>query len=882
MQVCAARAMELEQTRPFGVLVDALGCVPDASDPRRRAIADLLGTRSGAGTITVSSDAGLRFQAVDAFVDLVEACALERPMLLALDDLHWADPSSLVTLHALARGLRHLALAIIGCLRPEPRVGEASAMMASFEAAGAGVLALPGLDRNALRALVRDRVAAEPGEHLMAALDVANGNPLFVTELLAAIGQDDAIKVVGGWAEVDDLRRPLTLRLTVLRRLSDLSDDVLDVLRAASILGSSFSVSDLSATTERSVLGLSAALREAEEARVLEEDGIRLCFRHDLIRDAVYTDMPESVRLAMHREAGQRLASSGAPALQVAEHLSRSAAPGDAQTIDWLARAAREVAASSPKVAAALLRHAAELCLPTDPDRDALLAEYAISLWWAGRFTDAEETCRAVLDRDHDPAVEGQIRTCLINLLLGRGATTEALQQLQEMVTFWRLNDGERAVTWALIAHAESSRGELGRADAAADKARDLSHAMDDPVVEAFVLWRLSMVSQERAELPQALLLADEAVRRADLSPDRVAHRYPLHLNRARILLALDRFSEARTALQVGRQLSQQVGASWHRPSLDTTLALERFLVGEWDDALAEAETAERLAEDLDEGYNIAVRVGVVAMIALHRGDLPGCRRTIDVIGDAARERFPRYWRSWLSWVQALLLEAEGTTQSSLTILSEHWEACVAAGLAVMYPVLGPDAVRLALLTGQQDRAEQVSAAVVELAATADVAWFRGAALRCRGLVERDPDLSRAAADAYARAGRPLEAALTHEEAGTLLTGEAAIAQLSRARARFEQLSAVRDVARIQARLRRLGVHRGQRGVRRRPTSGWDSLTPTELRVIEMVAEGLTNPQVAQRLYVSRRTVQTHLAHVFTKLDITSRAQLAAEAARRA
>jgi ATP/maltotriose-dependent transcriptional regulator MalT len=548
----------------------------------------------------------------------------------------------------------------------------------------------------------------------------------------------------------------------------------------------------------------------------------------------------------------------------------------------WLTRAAREVAASSPKVAAELMQHAAELCLPTDPERDELLAEHAISLWWAGRFTEAEEACRAILDRDHDPKVNGQIRTCLINLLLGQGATTEALRQLKEMLTSSRLTDSERASAWALIAHAEASRGELGRADAAAKKAQEISDTVDDPVVGAFVLWRLSMVSQERAQLSQALILADEAVRRADHSPGRVAHRYPLHLNQARILLALGRFSEARTALQAGREVSQQVGVSWLGPSLDTTLAVERFLVGEWDDALAEAETAERLATGVDEGYNIAWRGGAVAMIALHRGDLPRCRRTIDVIADAASERYPRYWRSWLAWAQALLLEAEGAAQSSVAVLAEHWEECVAAGLAVMYPVLGPDLVRLALLTGQQSRAEHVAAVVVELASTEDVEWFRGAAMRCRGLVEKDPDLSLAAADAYTRAGRPLEIALTQEEAGALLTGDPAIAQLNRARAGFEQLGATRDVARVDARLRTLGVRRAPRGARRRPTSGWDSLTPTERTVIDLASAGLSNPQIGERLFVSRRTVQTHLAHVFTKLDITSRTQLAAEVTRRA
>ena len=104
---------------------------------------------------------------------------------------------------------------------------------------------------------------------------------------------------------------------------------------------------------------------------------------------------------------------------------------------------------------------------------------------------------------------------------------------------------------------------------------------------------------------------------------------------------------------------------------------------------------------------------------------------------------------------------------------------------------------------------------------------------------------------------------------------------LQRALEIYERLDAARDLDRTEARLRGLGVRRGRRGVRQRPKLGWDSLTPTERTVVELVAEGLSNPQIGERLYVSRRTVQTHLAHVFAKLQVSSRTQLAAEVTRR-
>jgi DNA-binding CsgD family transcriptional regulator len=198
--------------------------------------------------------------------------------------------------------------------------------------------------------------------------------------------------------------------------------------------------------------------------------------------------------------------------------------------------------------------------------------------------------------------------------------------------------------------------------------------------------------------------------------------------------------------------------------------------------------------------------------------------------------------------------------------------------------VLGPDLVRLALAGGDLERAEQVAAAVDEVAAgNPGVPWIAGAALRCRGLATGDPKLLCAAVDA--QGARPFELALAAEDAGAAFArhGDVAAAAplLRRALAVYERLGAARPAARAEATLRDLGIRRGRRGARRRPRLGWESLTGTERQVADLVAEGLTNPQIGERLFVSRRTVQTHLAHVFAKLDISSRAQLAAEVTRR-
>ncbi len=164
-----------------------------------------------------------------------------------------------------------------------------------------------------------------------------------------------------------------------------------------------------------------------------------------------------------------------------------------------------------------------------------------------------------------------------------------------------------------------------------------------------------------------------------------------------------------------------------------------------------------------------------------------------------------------------------------------------------------------------------------------EVPWITAAALCCQGLAENDASILQAAVDACARGSRPLELALTCEDAGAAFARRGNVARagqlLDQAITIYERLEAARDLARAEAALRQMGIRRGRHVTHSRAQSRWQSLTPSERAVVYLVAEGLSNPQIGQRLYVSRRTVQTHLAHVFAKLHITSRAQLAAEAA---
>jgi len=883
MQVAAARAEELERTRPFGLVAAAFGCVRSSPDPRRAAIAALLATRGGdRGPITVTSDPGLRFRAVDAFADLAEELALAGPLVIGVDDLQWADPSSLLTLAAVSRRLAYLPVALVGCLRPSPRIPELDRLAGLLLDAGGRILAVRGLTERAVAELVAEAVAAVPGPGLLAGISGAAGNPLFVTELLGALAQEGAIETAGGRAEVAEVTLPPTLRLTILRRLSFLSEDSLQALRAASILGSSFTVTELSATMARPALELSVVLAEGIAGRVLEEYGAVIRFRHDLIRDAIYEDLPLSVRRGLHREAGRRLARTGAPALQVAEQLARGAGQGDAEAIGWLTRAAREAAARSPDVAADLLERAAGLMAPADPGRDRLLAERASSLMVSGRNADALAACRSLLDRDLDPQVDGPVRICLGRALLAQGQVRDALRELEQAGSSPALPGAERAAAWAWAGFARMSLGDLDGAAASAEQARSAAAAAADHLTVSVAMTTLARVSESRGHLRDALQITDEAMHLADESPGRLGHRYPIRATRGHILIELGRPEEARSALGAGMRISEEIGVRWPLLLYQGFLALERFITGEWDDAIAELEASFELADEIQ--TVVARAHGILSLISLHRNDLSRAEEAADAAARDLARWGPGYLTTWAAWPRALIQEAGGELGQALATMTGAWDTCARLGLALDYPAVGADLVRLALASGDIGRARDASAAVTEVAARNEVPWMTGAALRCRGLIEDDAEILQAAAGACAGGSRPLGLALACEDAGAAFARQGRLDRarplLDQALGIYERLGAARDLARAEATLREAGIRRGRRGTRGRPQIGWASLTPAEHAVAGLVAEGLSNPQIGERLYISRRTVQTHLAHMFAKLDIATRAQLAADVTR--
>ena len=218
------------------------------------------------------------------------------------------------------------------------------------------------------------------------------------------------------------------------------------------------------------------------------------------------------------------------------------------------------------------------------------------------------------------------------------------------------------------------------------------------------------------------------------------------------------------------------------------------------------------------------------------------------------------------------------------TALRTHVACLRDDALAPGFPLLmvdvadPPQLVRLALEAGDDDLARAVAGAARQRhSANADVGSIAGAAAHATGLVERDHEALQAATELLAAGPRPLAAAAAYEDLGVdaVLRGDRApgLEALGTALHLYSSTGATWDVSRVRLRLRELGVRR--RLVKTaRPTSGWNGLTDAEMGVVRLVADGLTNRAIAERLYVSPHTVSMHLRHVFTKLGIRSRVEL--------
>jgi len=417
-----------------------------------------------------------------------------------------------------AAEIEQFPAALVVSMRPHPRSPQLERLLGVFAARGSATLRVGPLDQRSCEQLLETLVGASPGQRLVRQAGRAGGNPLFLSELVGALVADGSIVYNESAAELAAEAVTPSLPLTILHRLSFASPDLLELLGLASVLGVSFAADDLALLAQRPVSSLVAALRSAQLAGVLAERGERLSFRHELVRDALYNDLPLTVRRGLHAEFASALAAAGRPPGQAADHVIRAAAQGDERAVASIVSVARDLVGRAPGPAAGMYQHAIELSASPVALGERLLPELADALIAAGQLREGEQACREALARDLTPEWAGQLRLHLMFLLLRQGRTREAIREGKEGLAQGVVDERNHERIASLMSMALAFSGDVAPAVRAARAVLDTSR---DEVARALATNTLASAAEGRGAYAEAAELIVPSVRWADLRGSR-------------------------------------------------------------------------------------------------------------------------------------------------------------------------------------------------------------------------------------------------------------------------------------------------------------------------------------------------------------------------
>jgi DNA-binding CsgD family transcriptional regulator len=808
----------------------------------------------------------LQFRIVEALGALVEERAARCPLLVAVDDLHWADESTLLALRLLGGRIETLPVTLLtshraGVLRPALAL-----LVERFVRRDGTLLTLQPLDDRSIAELAR-ALAGDAGSSLIERLGEAAGNPLYLMELADATAAGEGVA---------GETLPVAFRTSVVRRLGTLPVPVQDMLRVAALLGSTFDARHVAVAMRSSVIELAPLIEEAVAAGVLRERNEALAFRHDLVREAVYQNVPAGLRRDLHREVGQRLGAAGIDLLIVAQQVSLGAEPVDPDAAGWLCRAADDVASRAPAVAVDLLERALGLLPASSPEILQVQVDLALAYAWSGRMRDAEALARDVLAHGPEPAVSMTLRAGLVRAMTWQGRPAEALTNVglnaDEVV------DGpEGALLASETALAALLTFAFPVALPAAHRAEHLATLNGDDGALCQSIAVQAWLAMFMGNPHEAVTLARRAITIADASLGQSAHRAQPCFFAGMPLVLLDQLDEAYRHLRAGRRRAEERGYVWSLPLYHAHLGVAGFAAGDWDTAVAELEAGLVIADEIGLSTPmVAAAAAWLAVIQLHRDDLRGAERTIAEALARMVEGGPQ-GGPILNWARATLHEARGELTQALALLQGAFDMFMAGGnLTDPWSVM--TLVRLCTQTGDRERAAALLPVLEHQASVTGTPFMRGQALRARGLLDGDADTLLEAVAEYRQCPRPSELAAACEDAGELLARagrrEDGVTQLLEAMEIYESLAAARDAARVRSTLRQHGVRRTGHRRATGALGGWDSLSDTEQKVAALVAQRLSNPEVAERLFVSRHTVESHLKSIYRKLGISSRLEL--------
>ncbi|MGH3813277.1 MAG: AAA family ATPase [Pseudonocardiaceae bacterium] len=865
VQVAEGRATPLDRVAPLTPLLTVLrGCQPPVLDE--------------AGLASLAPHQGSRYWLVDRLGELIDDYAGTQPLLIALDDAQWIDELTALALRTLVPALRASPVLWLLARRP-PAVRSAEQDAIDWLVTdGARLLPLDPLSAEAVAELCANVLDAVPDQELLSLAKRGGGNPFLLEELLTTLRDDGRVRVAGGIATVTAGDLPAHFRAVAAQRLSELSTGARRLLEAGSVFGRPFTLHEAAGLAGQSAVEMLGTAEEAMRAGILVDADSELAFRHDLLREAVYDSLPGPVRQVLHREAATVLQAEGRPAAEIAEHLARSARKGDGQAVAVLHEAIRSVGPRAPGAAADFVLRMVDLLDDDDPSRSRLIAERVRLLASAGRLAEAREAGEIALRSGLDAPTEAALLIGLAEAFKHAGRESAVLEYARRALAKSEVPEPARAQLLAIQAHGLLQADDIDGADESGRQALELGRATGEHSAAVFGGAARSVAARAVGELDAAIRFAHDAVALAENVGGEARQRHP-RLWLGRVLVAADRFQEADAVYEIGQREADELGTAWSQPLWHYFRGELRLAAGRLDDAAAEAQAGIRVSEQLTAYAVIVPLLALSAHVALRRDEIREARAYLhraqrmvaDGIGMMPED---------LRWEAALLAEAAGEPAMALAELAAVFDAVPRRLLLLtQQPSAAPGMVRMALRAGARNRAEAVVAAARQLTERNPVVTsFAGAAAQAEGLLRNDPEALHAAVRSFQSGPRPLALASALEDAAVAEANrghrQPVTALLEEALALCASCGARRDVARVQRRMRELGIRRRTVPGDRRPRNGWDSLTESELRVARLVAEGLTNRAVAGQLFLSPHTVDSHVRNAFSKLGVTSRVEL--------
>lgn len=854
--VAMGRADRVGGTAPLAVLLDAL---MNTHPP--------LVTSGGLADLTTLVDQ--RLWLIDRIRTALEARSARRPVLVAIDDLHWTDLPSLWAIGALVTQLRAEPVAWLFTRQSAYPSGELAALLTKLRTVDLLEVTLGPLSSEAANAVAEDMLGAAPNERLRTLIGQAGGCPFLVSEAVRLAAESEE-----NLPQVDSM--PTRLVPTGHIRLPRLDPAAMRVLEVGAIFGQRFALRDVAMVLDEPAARLLPAIRTLLEAGMLHDDGGRLSFAHELLWQSAYDQIPPSVRGAYHREAARTLLAFGAAPLEVARHVFAGAWPGDDEAADVLLSAAREAVSRAPATASDLYTQVLTLLPEGSAERTRVVVEAVPVLAQAGRLGQLRQVAEQTLAAGVDCASEAAIRhKAAIAESLGANFPA-ALAQARAGLKRPGMPQAESALLRGTEALELAWMLDVAPAMLSGRLAVRQGEATGERLAVSMGLIAEAMAQRLLGQLTHTLTLIEQAS----------AHLVGLDTQPARwlnprrwqawLLTGLDRFQEAEAALVTARRDLEAYGLgfmlnTWHGYS-----AILRLAEGQLDDAVAAAEAAVAITEELRTTALRPSAFAVLARVALSRGNIEAARRYLDW-------RPPRGGSIFdldLDLARGMVADATGDPVAAVETMEPLWSAFSDHfGILALEPPAAATLVRIALHAGARDVATttvEASARLAEL--NPRVASVTGAAAHAAGLFNDDPDELVRAALHYQTGPRPLARAAACADAGTVLIAhgraEEAVPYLERALRVYTRADASAKAEQVRVRLRALGLRRHDGAIPARPTTGWAALSESELRVARLVAAGLTNRAVADRLSLSPHTVDSHLRHIFAKLRINTRVDL--------